>query len=187
MYQSLSCEARRVRVTQRGTSLIEVMLASAVTLVSVVSYLATIVKVDDLRRSSENMSRALEGARLKLAELQLTPFDELVRRYDAVEENDPGGPGTASGPTFAVAGLARLDGPATPVGEVVLPLDGAGALREDLALPELGLPRDVNGDGVIDSIDHSNDGVLMPVLVRVRWDSKGPQSVELKTLLGDRR
>ena len=55
---------------------------------------------------------------------------------------------------------------------------------ENLALPELGLPRDLNGDHQIDGADHSLDKRILPVLVRLRW--RGPTGVsrmEFKTLV----
>ena len=69
------------------------------------------------------------------------------------------------------------------VGRVELPLLG-GQLREDMVFPELGLPRDLNGDGIIDALDHSTDCVLIPMRVSVDWQSrKGPRTVTLTTII----
>ena len=48
----------------------------------------------------------------------------------------------------------------------------------------LGMPRDLNGDGVIDSEDHAGDYVLLPVKVRVNWRGiTGDRSFEVCTVL----
>ena len=166
--------------------MVEMMLASTVMMVGVASYLSAIVQVDSLRSTSEETGRAIEGAKRALGEVQSSDFADLVALYDANPDNDPGGAGSAPGNSFTVDGLARRTAPNEPVGEIVLPLDAAGALREDLDMPELGLPRDLNGDGAIDSADHSGDYQLLPVLVRVRWEGRSENTVELKTLLSER-
>lgn len=171
--------------SRQGVSIVEFLVASTMTLVGVASYLTTIVKVDDLRRDGEGVATAFEACQLQVATLRSTPFAELVARYDADSGNDPvaGAPGA----TFAVSGLSRRSDPGAEVGAIVLPLDTLGRLREDLVMPELGMPMDLNGDGVIDSDDHSGDYVVLPVLVRVRWDESSRQSAEFKTILCDRR
>jgi hypothetical protein len=59
-----------------------------------------------------------------------------------------------------------------------------GVLREDLDLPALGMPRDLNGDGVIDAGDHSGDFELLPALLTLEWTGpSGLQRVQLATLL----
>jgi hypothetical protein len=59
-------------------------------------------------------------------------------------------------------------------------------LREDVNLPELGMPRDLNGDGAVDAGNHSTDYRLLPVIVRVRWQGAGgPSQFELKTMLAN--
>jgi hypothetical protein len=87
-------------------------------------------------------------------------------------------------PAFSVA-AGDLDG---LVGEVVFPIDPlTGALREDLDLPQLGMPRDLNGDLVIDGADRADDYILLPVLVRLRWESAGRvRSHEVRTILSPR-
>ena len=43
------------------------------------------------------------------------------------------------------------------------------ALRENVDLAVLGMPRDLNGDSLVDAFDHSGDYVILPVQVRVEW------------------
>jgi type II secretory pathway pseudopilin PulG len=112
---------------------------------------------------------------------------------------------TVNGQDVPVTGVTQVQGtglkpiPGVPVGQIFFPSDASGALREDFysylvsinadtSLAKLlgmtdppGLnPRgkDLNGDGVIDSADHSlplgsPDYKILPVLVRIQWLSAG--------------
>jgi hypothetical protein len=99
--------------------------------------------------------------------------------------------GPAPGPDFAVPGLDPLaDDLDGRVGKIVLPeLDtGSGVeLREDLDMPELGMPRDLNGDGIVDSADHSGDYRVLPVLLRLDWSGRsGNRHTVVRTILAKR-
>ena len=62
--------------------------------------------------------------------------------------------------------------------------DGAWQVREDLVMPELGMPRDLSGDGVIDDQDHSLDYVLLPARIQIDWRGAGGDAhVEFHTVL----
>jgi hypothetical protein len=55
-------------------------------------------------------------------------------------------------------------------------------LREDFVSPRMGLPRDLNGDSLIDDCDHSSDYIILPVHVEVVWRGKfGPRRFDLYT------
>ena len=86
-----------------------------------------------------------------------------------VESSAPGG-------SFDVQGLRPLlDDPDGAVGAIVFPTmveAGDLQLREDVALPELGMPRDLNGDGV-DALDHSDDYLVLPVSLEIEWLGSG--------------
>ena len=61
-------------------------------------------------------------------------------------------------------------------------------LREDYHDPELGLPRDLNGDSIIDAEDHAEDYILLPVLIRVEWAGRfGPRTYDTHTMLAEFR
>ena len=62
--------------------------------------------------------------------------------------------------------------------------EGSTILREDRVDPLLGMPRDLNGDGVIDAEDHADDYRILPVRIRVDWsDSSGARSFAICTTL----
>jgi prepilin-type N-terminal cleavage/methylation domain-containing protein len=59
-------------------------------------------------------------------------------------------------------------------------------LREDFSDESLGLPRDLNGDSIIDSEDHSEDYVILPILIRIEWEGRhGPRIYEVHSMLTD--
>jgi hypothetical protein len=74
------------------------------------------------------------------------------------------------------------------IGEVQLPTmevePGVWQVREDLVRPDLGMPRDLNGDSIIDSLDHSEDYLQLPVRVRLDWKGRhGLRSLKMDTFL----
>jgi hypothetical protein len=71
----------------------------------------------------------------------------------------------------------------------VLTKGGVPALREDEVAPRYGLPRDLNGDALIDDFSRNNDNRVLPIVTRIRWQHPGSlaQEVVLATVLrGDR-
>ena len=70
---------------------------------------------------------------------------------------------------------------------IIFPSARVGAvseLREDLVMPQLGLPADLNGDGVIDGLNHAGDYTLLPVQIRVQWVTPdGPRSFSVFSVL----
>lgn len=70
---------------------------------------------------------------------------------------------------------------------------GSGApttyeLREDLEDASLGMPRDLNGDNVIDDKDHAHDYLILPVRVELEWESSsGVRRFSITTQLTDFR
>jgi hypothetical protein len=147
----------------------------------------------EVGRSNRETAVAAEVAHGVLEQLEsFEQHSALFALHNAAPDDDP--PGLAPLDGFVLNGFAvprlgairgDLDG---LVGEVIFPVDVAtGELREDLAIPELGLPRDLNGDALIDGNDHSGDYVLLPVLVRLRWESCGHvRTHEVRTLLSPR-
>ena len=115
-------------------------------------------------------------------------FKDVFALYNANPNDDPGIPGTAPGSHFAVKGLQPPDSDpvGSSVGEIVFPTIG-NQLREDVVDPDLGMPRDLNGDGIIDSADHAGDYKVLPVLLRLHWKGVGVQrSMTVRTILANR-
>jgi hypothetical protein len=89
---------------------------------------------------------------------------------------------------FDVTGLIPVSGaPAGKPGQICFPGStqaSPNTLLENVTDTNLGMPRDLNGDGVIDGNNHAADYKILPVTVRVQWQSKnGPQIYQLHTIL----
>ena len=172
-----------------GFSLIELLISFSLIVVVLFSFTRVTLTSRVAARTNHEARVAKEAARGMLELVQTVDFETAFQRYNADGSDDPDGPNTAPGAGFAVDGLPPVDGDADGLaGEVVFPtLAGAPTvLREDLLLPSLGLPADLSGDGQIDALDHSGDYLVLPVLVRVEWQSRtGPAKVEFKTLIAN--
>jgi len=180
-----------------GMTLVEVVIALTVVAVSASIFYRLVLATTDLRSLNRENAIAADAARVVLEDLRAEAFHELFALYNADPADDPGGNGTAPGATFLVDGL---DLPAGGVahGTVVLPslvveveeeIDGQVVvvedwqLREDLDLPDLGLPRDLNGDSMVDGRDHSPDYQLLPVVIRIQWESRhGTRTFEMASM-----
>ncbi len=177
---------------KRGTGMLELVFAIAVVLIGLLGYSRALVESAELEDLNRETALATEAARRMVEGLYGTPFGEVYARFNA----DPGDDGLASGPApgnlFAVAGLGLRAGDADGnQGEIIFPTqpDGAGSieLREDLQEPALGMPLDLNLDGVVDGNDHSLDYRVLPVLVRIEWESGARQrEFEVRTFVGVR-
>jgi type II secretory pathway pseudopilin PulG len=185
-------EARRLRAGTRcargAFTILELMIA--ITLVSLIlvamsNSILTSMKATGVNRES---GLAADGLAAMMERLQgVGHFSDVFKLYTADPTDDPGMPGTAPGPNFAVPGLQAVDGdPDGFVGEIIFPTIG-NDLIENIVDPRLGMPRDLNGDGTIDNVPHNVGYKLLPVLLRIRWKGVGVQrSMEIRTLLADR-
>ena len=178
---------RRVRSSATsGLTMVELSVAIAVLTVCVYmlsqTVLATIAQAPVKRERAE----AMEAARSVLERIRNEEFAEIFALYNADESDDPDGPDTAPGNLFAIPGFEPVPGDADGfVGEVVLPGPGP-TLLENASFPELGLPRDLNGDGMVDAFDHAWDHVVLPIMVRLEWQSRlGPRRLEVFTMLAN--
>jgi hypothetical protein len=67
---------------------------------------------------------------------------------------------------------------------IEFPGNTGAVLREDAVDAELGMPRDLDGDGTVDTDDHAGDYLVLPVRVRVTWDGvSGSRSYTICTVL----
>lgn len=167
----------------------DLVVGMVLLVVGVLSFAQTLIAIERMQQTTRETGRATQAARAVLEAIQAEAFPEAFRRYNRVAADDPGGTGTAPGAGFAVPGLNAQNGDADGLpGEVVFPTFDAlpGDLREDVLLPALGMPRDLNGDGLIDGQSHTANYRLLPVLVRVRWRGVGgPSEVTLRTIVGN--
>ena len=173
-------------------TLLEVTVAFPIVLVSIGMFVQMLTGGTGMRDASREAGAAITAAQTAIEEMRNERFDQLLPLFNADPLDDPGGPGTAPGHRFRVDELVPLAAAADGmVGEIILPVRNAGSevapdweIREDLVLPELGMPRDLNGDAVIDDLDHSDDVSLLPVVVVLRWQGRlGEQEMRVFTVM----
>jgi prepilin-type N-terminal cleavage/methylation domain-containing protein len=171
---------------RHGFTLLEVAISIGVMTIALAMFSSVIASSARIGTEKRQSSVAAHAARSLLEELRSEPFRECWARYNDDPADDPGGAGTAPGRFFAVDGLDPLPGDADGfVGEIVLP-GWNGALREDAQDDLLGLPRDLDGDSIVDESDHAGDYAILPVMVRVEWQAPlGARRVEMYTMLVD--
>jgi len=157
-----------------GSSLIEVMVVLAILSVAGAMFTQTMTVSRRLDPVGSETAMAAEGARTQLEKMHNHPFRDVFRLYNDDPNDDPGGKGTAPGSRFAVDGLSPT-APGGYVGQVLFPVVGT-QLRENLVDLDLCLPRDLNGDGVVDGLNHAEDRILLPLRLRLTWKSHTGQS-----------
>jgi len=182
--------ARRSRAQRTGLTLIEIAVGIVVLVTGVLSFAQAMISLERAQQRTREVGRATEAARQVLEAIQAQAFAEAFRYYNGTPADDPGGAGTAPGKNFDVPGLTpRPDDPDGHVGEVIFPTPAGqpGVLRENTVDSALGMPRDLNGDGIINNLaDYATTYTVLPVRVRVQWvGSGGPGQVEIRTLLGN--
>lgn len=192
----------RPSLSRQGFTFVEIAVVLVIMSVAVAIFASTVTAGSQLRAVIRERSIAAEACRAILESMRNEDFSEVFALYNTHPGDDPGGPGTAPGATFAVRGLsARPGAPGGVPGEVRFPTSeefntvalvgaqrikalaeqqGMGgpppvpswALRENVDVPRLGMQRDLNGDSIIDGDNHATDYILLPVEVRVRWTGR---------------
>lgn len=172
-----------------GLSLVELVAAFSVLSVAFLIYVQTDLLLRRERSAQREVAIAAAAAQRMIETMRSEPFETLYARYDSSPFDDPGGPGTAPGPCFAVSGLQPVSGALRGMaGFIHLPERETSRrvwkLLENDVRPDLGLPRDLDGDSIVDGEDHTDDYVLLPVRVVVDWQSRlGPRHFEITTTL----
>lgn len=172
---------------RKGFSMVELMVTLCVLSVGMLAFARASVQSTRAIDASARKAIALSAARGKIEELKGLAFAQVFVLYNTTNADDPGGV-VAPGANFDVDGLEATDDDAdSMVGAIEFPVDEAApeVLREDLALPEFGLPADLNGDLAVNGANCSADYRLLPVIVRLSWrGSSGVERIELRTSLG---
>jgi type II secretory pathway pseudopilin PulG len=162
---------------EAGFSLIQVLVAAALLALAALSLSATQISSMSLSRLNRETAIARQVARQILEEIQDVPAEEAYARFNSDPSDDPGGAGTAVGPSVLIA---------TEAGDMfgIVSFPGGDELREDVVDDALGMPMDLNADGTIDDGNHATDYRLLPVRIRVQWTgSSGAKFLELHAIL----
>ena len=172
--------------SQAGFSLLEVLIAVAVFAIALGPITSSLITSNSLVSTNRETSIAMDAALSLVARLKAEDFDSLYRRYNPDPGDDPNGSGSAPGANFVVLGLDPVSGdPDGMVGRILFPGTGA-ELLENLDDVEFGTPRDLNGDGAIDAVDHGDEFIILPIKVRIEWTGhSGDRFVEFVSALTD--
>ncbi len=183
---SLPGGARR----RAGFTLVEVIASSAVLVIGCLGLSSAITSSARLMDLNRQRTLAHEAARAQMEALENATFAQVFALYDASMADDPNGIGTAPGRNFAVAGLNAQRGDADGLpGEILFPTvaDAGLQLTENYVDPRLGMPCDINGDGVTSAGGLAGSYSILPVRVRVRWRGPtGNSTLEIDNVLLDR-
>lgn len=174
--------------------MVEVAIAMPIALIAIGMLVQMFAGGSGLREAGRESGVAITAAQSAIEKIRNEDFRQVFALYNEDPYDDPGGPGTAPGHRFDVADLVEIDSdPDGVVGEIILPTWNAGSavaahwqVRENAVNVPLGMPRDLNGDAVVDDEDHSADYTLMPVVVVLRWRGRfGPRELRLFTVLAE--
>lgn len=170
-------------------TLLEITIAITLMATGMVVSSKSIVSSMVATETARETTAATQAARSIVETLRATQFSDVFATFNADAADDPGGAGTAPGSGHVVPGLDPQQGDPDGLAlEIRFPAAAGapGVLREDIVDPALGMPRDLNGDGVMDAVDHSGDFQILPVVVRIQWTGAiGSSQMEFKTILTD--
>jgi prepilin-type N-terminal cleavage/methylation domain-containing protein len=162
--------SRRRPRADAGFTLIEILMSGAVLAVAACGLSAVLVNSMAASAVNKETAQARAAARQMLEQLQNIPVSDVYATFNGITNDDPLGEGTAPGGAFVIHTKPAAIQVSNMTGEILFPGDSkSGVLSEDVKDPALGMPMDLNGDGVIDGENHSSDYLVLPVKIRVRW------------------
>jgi type II secretory pathway pseudopilin PulG len=169
-----------------GFSIVEMVVVFAIVTVAISMFARTLASSKKLDPMATETTVAASASRTMLEKMKNHAFEDIFPLYNITPADDPGGAGTGPGPEFDVPGLTPI-APGRKCGTIIFPGDKP-TLREDVDDAMLGLPRDLNADGVVDALDHAGDCTLLPIRIRVEWIMHGSKdthrSFEMYTMFG---
>ena len=194
-----------IRRRDAGVSMIELVIALAVMVLALIALMSSVISSAKVADSSKESIIAYEAARAKIEEMRTYTFcgtfTNIFNYYK---------PGLAAN-TATVTGLNPVtkNGVAQPVLQICFPVgsnsspfhlqefvppgpafDSNGYALANYNSLRMGMPKDLNRNGTITDGGGSLDNTynVLPVLVRVMWESVGkrPAQIEVVTYITDK-
>lgn len=144
------------RGNETGMTILELMVAMGIFAMVLLLIMASVIVTEEVRRFAGEKDTAREAMENELARLQSLGFQGVIDEVAAS--------GVGMNLPFTVLGLDRG---MVPSGQVSVVLDETVA-DADLGI-EFGMPRDLDGDGLVDNIDTSATATLIPMVASVTW------------------
>lgn len=157
------------RAVRSGFTVLEMAVTMSVLMVALYALTSTVWRLHDLSRANKER---------RVAEDALRSMCEAIHSISAAARAEPAswartltnafGPEGRPGERFDVPELTPRDGMES-VGSVWIVTDETVS-DKDIGF-ELGLPRDLDGDGAATNTDVSQTATVLPVVLRLRWKS----------------
>lgn len=172
----------RLPHARAGFTIVETAVATTLLVIGVLGYVAAVTTGDRLMLHNREARRAYTAAQTVFAEMQARSIATVFQSYNDDTSDDPA---HAPGSTFTANGVGSCMGSASAgAGSVRFPSNDGLTLRENMVDAALGMPRDLDGDGVISSAPLTGTPLILPVEVRVAWDSSGgPRTISIRKFL----
>ncbi|MEM7310380.1 MAG: prepilin-type N-terminal cleavage/methylation domain-containing protein [Planctomycetota bacterium] len=151
-----------------GFTMIELAIAMSILMIGLVSAASATMRMHHLRKQNRERIVAQNAAR-SIAErihAQSYRFSESPATWSE-ELLDVFSPGGTFGDTFDASILNSPSEDQELPGQIIFVTDER-LTDADLGI-ELGMPRDLNGDGDANDADVTNDARLLPVVIRITW------------------
>ena len=167
MLKRLGRQGRTAGGGRGAFTLLELAIATSILMIGIVSVLSASSRMNSLRVSNRERTLAQNAVRSMTERMHASahgfsadPVTWSQRLFETF------GPGGSFGNAFAVEGLPLVEG-AESVGTIVIGSDETDTDTELLA--QLGMPRDLNGDGDAADTDVTSGARLLPVVLTLRW------------------
>lgn len=169
---------RAARAGRGGFTLMELALAMTILLIALLSVSASTLRSHTLRRHNREHT---------VAHNALRAYAEQIHSASVEASTTPGtwgqalyalyGPGGSVGTQFDVPELDRAS-PGVPVGSIRLVTDETLS-DADLGV-NIGMPRDLDGDGAVSETDVTASAKLLPMILSVEWTGvSGVQRIDV--------
>lgn len=170
VWRHATAPRRRGRQPRSGFTLIELAIAISILMIGMVSIVSVTTRMHSLRKQNRERNVVQNATRTMAERIHARSYlhssDPTTWAANVVAEFSPGG---RYGDEFDVEGLNLVPGEDS-VGTITIVTDESVT---DAALgAQVGMPRDLDGDGDQTDTDVVDSARILPVLLRLRWSSQ---------------